>query len=115
MELLQLYDDPNVVARLMELFTEAASCLGRVRCGDREVIKAVRAEKERRRITRRDYLALVSIPNAEVKLHKLLQKVMVDLADPEPGSIHELVNRHFLPSGHVFVHDAAKGCFVAIT
>lgn len=111
-ELFGLYEDSGTVAGLMRLFTRMSEDLDRVRNGDRETIRDMREEREAREIEDYGYLVIVGIPNN--KVHDLLEHVMRDLATATPGSTHEMVNRHFLPPGYVFMHDNAKGCVLAI-
>lgn len=111
-ELFRLYEDSGTVAKLMRLFTRMSEDLDRVRNGDRSTIRDMREEREAREVEDYGYLVVVDVPND--KIHDLLEGVMLDLATATPGSAHEMVNRHFLPSGYVFMHDYADGCVLAI-
>ena len=112
--LFRLYQEPQIVARLMCLFTDLAEDFYLARGGDRWTLRDTRGEIERRDLKGYGYTAVIGISDEEKELHALLERVMPDLATAKPESVHDMINRHFLPPGYVFMHDNAKGCLVAV-
>lgn len=47
-----------------------------------------------------------------MRAHDLLEAIMPERAQPVAGSLHERLNRHFLPGGWTFVHDRTQYCVI---
>ncbi len=48
--------------------------------------------------------------DVDMSAHELLDDIMPDKATAAPGSIHERLDRRFLPEGYTFLHDVHGHC-----
>lgn len=52
--------------------------------------------------------------NMNMKVHDVLETFMKDQELAVPGSIHDKVNKLFLPAGMTFVHDIVDNCVIEV-
>ena len=50
----------------------------------------------------------------DMSLHDFLDRFMPDHAIAMPGSVHDIINQHFLGPDQVFVHDRTQYCVLSV-
>jgi hypothetical protein len=55
-----------------------------------------------------------AVVEMDMTVHDLLEKIMRDGEVAQPGTVHDAINRHYLPEGYTFVHGRRDYCTIEV-